>query len=83
MDTRVGRHRVHERQDIGGEVGDRVSVRGALRITESALIRREDMEIRRQEWQDPAVGEPRVGPTVQEDDRRAAALRGVVKLGTR
>jgi hypothetical protein len=71
---------VQEGHHVDGEVIDGVAAVRPLGVAVAALVQRVGVVAHRQQGQDPAPGEPRVGVAGQEDDRLPArvALLGVV-----
>lgn len=79
----LGPDGVQEGHHVGGEVLDGVAAVGAFGVAVAPLVHGIGVVAPRQQGQDPAVGEPRVGVGGQEDDRLPArvALLGIVHLG--
>jgi hypothetical protein len=66
--------RVHERGDVGHQVGRSISARRALGVPVPALAGRERVEPIRQVFQNPLERAPRVEVGVQQQDRHAGAV---------
>ena len=69
-------HRIHERLDIGGEVGKGVSRRGLISAAVTALVHRHGIDSARQQRQQPVEGTPRLTPRVQQHNRRRGGRTG-------
>jgi hypothetical protein len=61
--------RIEKSHDIIGEIRYPVAGLRAIRLSIAALIDGEQSEVRRQERQHAAEGEPRIRPSMEEQDR--------------